>query len=310
MPLVDASLAAATEIVTRAQADTALRPEIISCFDEATFTVSHIVYDPRRLAAAIIDPVLDFDVGSGRISYVAAERIASQIERLGLSVEWLLETHVHADHLSAGPWLQARFGGRLAIGEGIVRVQDEFGAVLNTGAEFRRDGSQFDRVFADGERFSVGGLDVTVLSVPGHTPADVAYIVGDAVFPGDTIFMPDYGTARADFPGGDARQLFGSIRRLLSLPRDARLFLCHDYKAPGREAFCWETTVGEERDANIHVRDGIPEDNFVAMRTTRDRGLPMPRLMMPSIQVNMRAGHLPQPEANGRRYLKLPLCLE
>ncbi|MEZ0497063.1 MBL fold metallo-hydrolase [Sphingomonas sp. IW22] len=282
-------------------------PVVRAFFDEPTFTASYVVHDPATRAAAIVDSVLDFDPASGRTGHDSAQAIVDYVVTEGLSVEWLLETHAHADHLSAAPWLQEKLGGKLAIGRHITTVQETFGKLFNAGIEFERDGSQFDRLFDDGDSFQLGSIQVAVLHAPGHTPADLAYIIGDAVFPGDTIFMPDFGTARADFPGGDAHQLYRSIRRLLSLPREGRLFLCHDYKAPGRDAFAWETTIGAQRDANVHVHDGVDEDSFVAMRTERDRTLAMPRLIMPSIQVNMRGGHLPEPEDNGTRYLKIPL---
>jgi glyoxylase-like metal-dependent hydrolase (beta-lactamase superfamily II) len=224
-----------------------------------------------------------------------------------LAVAWVLETHAHADHLSAAPYLKAALGGQLAIGREIIHVQNVFGKIFNAGTEFARDGSEFDRLFEDGDHFSIGDIQGMALHVPGHTPADLAYVIGDAVFTGDTLFMPDYGTARADFPGGDSRQLFRSIRRLLSLPPEARLFLCHDYKAVGRDRFVWETTVGAERSGNVHVHEGVDEDDFVAMRDARDATLGMPKLILPSIQVNMRGGHLPEPESNGSRYLKIPL---
>ena len=229
------------------------------------------------------------------------------MEAEGLSVEWLIETHAHADHLSAAPYLQEKLGGRLAIGAEIIRVQEVFGKLFNAGAEFEHDGSQFDHLFVAGETFALGGLEVSALHVPGHTPADMAIVIGDAAFVGDTMFMPDYGTARADFPGGDARELFRSIRRLLTLPDETRMFLCHDYKAPGRENFVWETTVGQQRRENVHVRDGISEDEFVEMRTTRDAKLDMPTLILPSVQVNIRGGHLPDPEENGVSYIKIPV---
>jgi glyoxylase-like metal-dependent hydrolase (beta-lactamase superfamily II) len=225
----------------------------------------------------------------------------------GLTVDWLIETHAHADHLSAAPWLQQRLGGKLMIGRDIVRVQDVFGKIFNAGTEFRRDGSQFDVLTDDGDTFAIGEIPVVALHVPGHTPADMAYVIGDAVFTGDTLFMPDYGTARADFPGGDARQLYRSIRRLLSLPDETRLFLCHDYKAPGRDTYVWETTVLAERVGNVHVHEGVDEEAFARMRIARDATLAMPRLLLPSVQVNMRGSHLPEPESNGTRYLKLPL---
>ncbi|MBU0657413.1 MAG: MBL fold metallo-hydrolase [Alphaproteobacteria bacterium] len=278
-----------------------------SVFDEATFTATHIVSDPATRKAAIIDSVLDFDPASGRTSRESADQIIAYIAAEGLEVEWLLETHVHADHLSAAPYLRERLGGTLAIGRDILTVQSTFGAIFNEGPGFARDGSQFDRLLGDGERFRLGSLEGIALHVPGHTPADMAYVIGDVAFVGDTLFMPDYGTARADFPGGDARTLFRSIHRLLALPDRTRLFLCHDYKAPGREHFVWETTVADERQGNVHVHPGVTEEAFVAMREARDATLGMPRLILPSIQVNMRGGNLPEPEDNGTRYLKLPL---
>lgn len=282
-------------------------PVIRAFFDQPTFTVSYVVHDPETRKAAIIDSVLDFDPASGRTSFASADAIIAYVEEMELGVDWLLETHAHADHLSAAPYLQQKLGGKIAIGEHITTVQDVFGKLFNAEAEFQRDGSDFDRLFADGDRFQIGNLDVTVLHVPGHTPADIAYVIGDAVFTGDTMFMPDYGTARADFPGGDARQLFRSLRRLLSLPGTTRLFMCHDYLPEGRTEYAWETTVEAERKGNIHAHDGVTEDDFVVMRTARDATLDMPRLILPSVQVNMRAGHLPQPEQNGVRYLKIPL---
>ena len=225
----------------------------------------------------------------------------------GLDVEWVLETHVHADHLSAAPYLKQQLGGTLGIGREITVVQDVFGKIFNAGTEFQRDGSQFDRLFADGDRFTLGSIEARAIHTPGHTPACMTYVIGDAAFVGDTLFMPDYGTARCDFPGGDARQLYHSIRKLFALPDATRLFLCHDYKAPGRDEFRWETTVGEEKRHNVHVHDGISEDAFVAMRTARDKTLDMPKLILPSVQVNMRAGQMPPPEGDGKRYLKIPL---
>lgn len=284
------------------------RPAVIrSFFDEDTFTVTHVLADPATGKAAIIDSVLDFDPAAGRTSHASADKVIDYVRDEGLEVEWLLETHAHADHLSAAPYLQEKLGGTLAIGRHILTVQEVFGKIFNEGTRFARDGSQFDRLFDDGDRFRVGSIEAIALHVPGHTPADMTYVIGDAAFVGDTLFMPDYGTARADFPGGDARTLYRSIRRLLSLPEQTGLHLCHDYKAPGRDSFAWETSVGEERTHNVHVRDGISEDQFVAMREARDATLGMPRLILPSIQVNMRGGHLPEPEENGTRYLKLPL---
>jgi glyoxylase-like metal-dependent hydrolase (beta-lactamase superfamily II) len=284
-------------------------PEVTAFFDEATFTASYVVADRGTGAAAVIDSVLDLDQPSGRTSTASADRIVDHVRKQGLKVEWILETHAHADHLSAAPYLQQKLGGKIAIGREILTVQDVFGKIFNEGTGFARDGSQFDRLFADGDSFSLGSIPVLVLHVPGHTPADLAYVIGDAAFVGDTMFMPDYGTARADFPGGDARLLFRSIRRLMRLPDRTRVFLCHDYKAPNRDAFAWETTIGAERAGNVHVHEGVDEDAFVAMRTARDATLDMPRLILPSIQVNMRAGHLPEPEDNGTRYLKLPIDL-
>ncbi|WP_423141766.1 MBL fold metallo-hydrolase [Parablastomonas sp. CN1-191] len=284
-------------------------PAVRSFFHEPTFTASYVVHDPETGRAAIIDSALDFDQASGRTSTPFADAIIAYVREHGLQVDWLLETHAHADHLSAAPYLQEQLGGTLAIGRNIVAVQDVFGDVFNEGSAFARDGSQFDRLLGDGDVLMVGGIPLIALHVPGHTPADLTYLIGDAAFVGDTLFMPDYGTARADFPGGDAHQLFRSIRRLMALPDDTRVFLCHDYKAPGRETFAWETTIGAERTANVHVHDGVSEEAFVAMRTARDATLGMPRLILPSVQINMRGGQLPAPEANGTRYLKLPLNL-
>ncbi|MDE8650650.1 MBL fold metallo-hydrolase [Novosphingobium album (ex Liu et al. 2023)] len=282
-------------------------PQIRSFFDEATNTASYVVHDPETHHAAIIDSVLDYDAAAGRTAFGSADAIIAYVREQGLKVEWLLETHAHADHLSAAPYLQEKLGGELAIGKAILTVQATFGKLFNEGTEFARDGSQFDHLFEDGDQFTIGNLKATVLHVPGHTPADLAYVIGDATFTGDTLFMPDYGTARADFPGGDARTLYRSIRRLLTLPAATRLFLCHDYKAPGRDDYRWETTVAEQRAGNVHVHDGIDEEGFVAMREARDATLEMPKLILPSIQVNMRGGHLPEPEGNGTRYLKIPL---
>ncbi|HPN05521.1 MAG TPA: MBL fold metallo-hydrolase [Hyphomonadaceae bacterium] len=284
-----------------------MNPEIKTFFDHETFTASHVVIDPMSLSCAIIDSVLDFDPAAGRTSTRNADDIVAFVEGRGLTVQWILETHAHADHLSAAPYLKERLGGRIGIGEHIREVQVVFGQIFNESATFARDGSQFDHQFVDGEVFGIGRLEVRVMHTPGHTPACVTFVVGDAAFVGDTLFMPDYGTARADFPGGDARVLFRSIRKVLSLAPETRLFLCHDYKAPGREAFLWETTVAAERAGNVHVHDGVTEDAFVAMRRARDAQLGMPRLILPSIQVNMRAGELPPPEENGQRYLKIPL---
>jgi glyoxylase-like metal-dependent hydrolase (beta-lactamase superfamily II) len=275
-------------------------------FDEVTNTVSYIVLDRTAHVCAIVDSVLDYDPKAGRTSTRSADRIIARVRELGAQVEWILETHVHADHLSAAPWIQQQLGGRLAIGSNIVTVQKVFGKLFNAGSDFARDGRQFDRLFADGDTFTIGTLQARALHTPGHTPACMSYVIEDAAFVGDTLFMPDYGTARCDFPGGDARTLYRSIRRLLSLPPETRLFMCHDYMPDGRAAL-WESTVAEQRAQNIHVHDGVAEDDFVAMRNARDATLDMPVLILPSVQVNMRAGHLPEPEDNGTRYLKIPI---
>ena len=282
-------------------------PVVRTFFDEATFTATHVVHDPATLRAAIIDSVLDFDQPSGRTSHASADAIIDHVRTQGLTVEWQIETHAHADHLSAAPYLQEKLGGRIVIGRHIKTVQTVFGDIFNEDDRFARDGSQFDRLMDDGETFRLGAIEGVVLHTPGHTPACMVWIIGDALFTGDTLFMPDYGTARADFPGGDARTLYRSIHRLLALPGETRAFLCHDYKAPGRDAYAWETTIASERTSNVHVHQGVSEDEFVAMREARDRTLSMPKLILPSIQINMRAGHLPEPESNGTRYLKLPL---
>ncbi|MBP1849154.1 MBL fold metallo-hydrolase [Rhizobium halophytocola] len=305
--IIDDAQRHATDIINAALADPARRPVVTSFFDKQTFTVSHVVRDPRSRAAAIIDSVLDYDAASGRTMNVSARALIDYVGAEGLEVQWLLETHAHADHLSAAPLLQAELGGALAIGREIIRVQDVFGKLFNAGTEFARDGSQFDQLFQDGDRFKIGELEATVLHVPGHTPACLAYVIGDAVFPGDTLFMPDYGTARCDFPGGDARQLYRSIKRLTALPDAARMFMCHDYKAPGRDDYAWETTVGTERTENVHVHEGVSEDEFVTMRNERDATLSMPKLILPSVQVNMRGGKLPPAEDNGVQYLKIPI---
>lgn len=302
--MADDSINEASAIVERGKS----APVVVQTFfDEDTFTATHVVSDPVTSKAAIIDSVLDFDAASGRTSTRSADLVVQYVKNANLDVEWILETHAHADHISAAPYLQERLGGTLGIGAEITHVQGVFGKVFNLDERFRRDGSQFERLFADGETFKLGAVEAIALYVPGHTPADMAYVFGDAAFIGDTLFMPDYGTARADFPGGDARTLFRSIRRIMMLPGETRLFLCHDYKAPGRDRFVWETTVGAQRSSNIHVHDGISEDEFVAMREARDATLGMPKLILPSIQVNIRGGHFPEPEANGSRYLKLPV---
>lgn len=302
--MTDSALAAASSQISAAQVGI---PQIKAFFDEPTFTVTYVVHDPESLRAAIVDSVLDYDPASGRTSFSAADAVLGYVKEKGLSVDWHLETHAHADHLSAAPYLQQKLGGKIAIGEHIVTVQQTFGKLFNAGTDFERDGSDFDHLWKDGDRFRIGNLDVTVLHVPGHTPACIAYVIGDAVFVGDTMFMPDYGTARADFPGGDARTLYHSAMRLLSLPPETRLFMCHDYLPEGRKDYVWETTVEAERKANVHIHEGVSEDEFVAMREARDKTLAMPRLILPSVQVNMRAGHLPPAEDNGVTYLKIPV---
>ncbi len=300
----------ADRVLDQARAQIAARgatPAIRAFFDLPTNTVSYVVHDPETKKAAIIDSVLDFDPASGRVSHASADAIIAHVEAEGLKVDWLLETHAHADHLSAAPYIQAKLGGKIAIGREIVTVQSVFGKIFNAGPAFQRDGSDFDHLFADGDTFEIGALKVIVLHVPGHTPACLAYVIEDAVFAGDTMFMPDYGTARADFPGGDARTLYRSLRRILSLPPQTRIFLCHDYLPATRDTYRWETTVAEERRSNIHAHDGVSEEAFVAMREARDKTLGMPRLILPSIQVNMRAGHLPPAEDNGVTYLKIPV---
>ena len=282
-------------------------PQVESFFDPVTNTVSYVVIDPQSRRCALVDSVLDYDAASGHTSYAGAQKLVDFVRAQNLTVDWLLETHVHADHLSAAPWLQEQVGGKLAIGDHIRTVQHTFGKVFNAGTDFARDGSQFDHLFHDGDRYQVGELQASALHTPGHTPACMSHLIGDAIFVGDTLFMPDYGTARCDFPGGDARTLYRSIRKLLALPDETRVFLCHDYLPEGRDRFCWQTTIGEQRRHNIHVHEGISEAQFVAMREERDATLGMPRLILPSVQVNMRAGHLPPPEDNGVQYMKIPL---
>jgi glyoxylase-like metal-dependent hydrolase (beta-lactamase superfamily II) len=290
---------AAAEVVTTV-------PEVHGFFDQGTNTISYIVADPATRRAAIIDSVLDFDAKSGRTRTDSADRIVAEIGRLGLAVDWILETHAHADHLSAAPYVQQKVGGRIAIGEQITEVQKTFKTIFNLERGFTADGRQFDHLFADGEGFHIGRIEGHVMHTPGHTPACVTYLIGDAAFVGDTLFMPDYGTARCDFPGGCARQLYRSIRKILALPPATRLFVCHDYM-PGGRPVKWETTVAEQRARNLHVHDSISEDEFVAMRTARDKTLDMPALIVPSVQINIRAGHLPPAEDNGIRYVKVPL---
>ena len=286
-----------------------VRPFIQAFFDEPTNTVSYLVADPVTREAAVIDPVLDYDHASAEVDTHSVEVILKAADQAGFRIVWALETHAHADHLSGSPYIKAKTGARIGIGENIKEVQRIFRPVFNA-TDLRTDGSDFDHLFKDGERFRIGGLEAEVLSTPGHTPADITYKIEDAAFVGDTLFMPDYGTARADFPGGDARQLYRSIRRLMALPPQTRLFMCHDYKAPGRDTFAWETTVKDQREQNVHVKDGVSEDEFVAMRTARDATLSAPRLLLPSIQVNIRAGHFPTAEANGVRYLTIPVTFK
>ncbi|WP_136253183.1 MBL fold metallo-hydrolase [Onishia niordana] len=285
------------------------RPIVTSFLDEPTNTFSYVVQDPGSHACAILDSVLDFDYAAGRTDVRSAEEIIAFIRKHDLQVDWILETHVHADHLSAAPYLREKLGGQTGIGARITEVQEIFAEAFNAGNDFARDGSQFDHLFEEGDTFAIGGLEVRVLHTPGHTPACLTYLIGDAAFVGDTLFMPDYGTARCDFPGGDAATLFRSIQKVLALPEDTRLFLCHDYLSPDRETYHHETSVAEQRADNIHVHEGVSEEDFVKLRTERDATLGMPRLILPSVQVNMRAGEMPPAEQNGQVYLKVPLNL-
>lgn len=284
-----------------------MRPEITCFFDDKTNSASYVVSDPETSQAAIIDPVLDFDPVSGRTTTESVEKIAAFVSENSLTVDWILETHVHADHLTASVWLKENVGGRSGIGRGITQVQETFGVIFNVTGNLPADGSQFDQVFDDGAAFSVGGIEGRVMATPGHTPACVTYIIGDACFTGDTLFMPDSGTARCDFPGGDAKELFVSLQKILELPGETRLFVCHDYGAGGTRDFAWETTVAEQRDTNIHIGGGTLEHDYVQMRQDRDSTLGLPRLIVPAVQVNMRAGHFPPAEENGTSYLKVPL---
>lgn len=281
-------------------------PDVTAFLDDATNTISYVVKDPASQSCAIIDSVMDIDYNAGRIAYDHADAIIDHVKSLGLHVQWLLETHVHADHLSAAPYLQGKLGGKIGIGSRITVVQDTFGKIFNEGTEFERDGSQFDQLFDEGDIFNIGDLSVRVMHTPGHTPACLTYVIGDAAFVGDTLFMPDGGTARADFPGGDAGVLYDSIQRVLALPDDTRLFMCHDY-APNERDIRWETTVQDEKMHNIHVGNNISRDDFVKMRNARDATLDMPRLIIPSLQVNMRAGQLPPADNDGKRFLKVPV---
>lgn len=282
------------------------KPVVKASFDESTFTITYVVSDPATSRAAIIDPVLDYDAASGRTSTTSADAVAAYVQQNKLDVDWILETHVHADHLSGAPYLKERLGGQTAIGKHVTAVQEAFKGVFNL-ADLVTDGSQFDQLFSDGDTFPVGEIEGRVIATPGHTPACITYVIGDSAYVGDTLFMQDFGTARTDFPGGSAAELYASIQKILSLPDDTRLFMCHDYKAPGRDTFAWETTVAKQRDANIHINKNVSEQEFIAMREGRDKELGMPKLLLPSIQVNVRAGQLPEPEDNNIRYLKIPL---
>ena len=286
-----------------------MKPDVTAFFDEATNTVTYVLRDPQGHACAVIDSVLDFDYPSGRTDTRSADAVIAFIQGSGLDLQWILETHVHADHLSAAPYIQQRLGGKIGIGARITDVQATFGKVFNEGTEFQRDGSQFDALFADGDHFAIGQLRGEVLHTPGHTPACLTYVIGDAAFVGDTLFMPDFGTARCDFPGGSAAVMYASVQRILALPDETRVFVCHDYKAPGRETYAWESTVGDQKRRNVHVGAGRGIEDFVALRQARDASLPMPRLIIPSLQINMRAGHMPDAESNGATYLKVPINL-
>ena len=286
--------------------DLNVKPEVVAFFDEPTNTVSYVVKDPNSDACAVIDSVMDIDYAAGRITYDGADEIIEYIRSNGWKLEWIIETHVHADHLSAAPYIQQKIGGKLGIGENITIVQDTFGKIFNEGTEFQRDGSQFDQLFKDGDSYTIGTMTAYAMHTPGHTPACMTHVIGDAAFVGDTLFMPDGGSARADFPGGDARELYRSIMRVLELPGEMRLFICHDYGPNGRD-IKWETTVAEEREHNIHVHSGVTEDEFVAVREARHATLAMPKLTIPSLQVNMRAGQLPPKDRDGKTYLKVPV---
>lgn len=285
--------------------DLSFKPEVTGFFDPATNTISYVVKDPGSTACAIIDSVMDIDYAAGRITYDHADQLIAHVRAHGLTLDWLIETHVHADHLSAAPYIQRQLGGKIGIGRNITVVQDTFGKIFNEGTEFQRDGSQFDRLFDDCDTYDVGGMTCLALHTPGHTPACMTHVMGDAAFVGDTLFMPDGGSARADFPGGDAGQLYDSIQRVLSLPGGMRLFMCHDYGPNGRD-IRWETTVAEEKAHNIHV-SGKTRDDFIALRTARDSTLSMPKLIIPSLQINMRGGDLPPADEDGKRYLKVPI---
>jgi len=284
-----------------------MNPEVTAFFDDATNTISYVIRDPDGHASAIVDSVLDFDYASGRTDTASADKIINFVEANDLRIEWILETHVHADHLSAAPYLQERLGGKIGIGKNITLVQDTFGKVFNEGTAFQRDGSQFDALWDEGDSFHIGQMRADVLFTPGHTPACMTYVVADAAFVGDTLFMPDFGTARCDFPGGSAETLFNSVQKILSLPDETRIFVGHDYKAPGRDEYAWESTVGEQKAKNVHVGGGTTQKDFVEMRETRDATLAMPKLIVPSLQVNMRAGNMPEPDEEGDVFLKVPV---
>ncbi|MEX1662282.1 MBL fold metallo-hydrolase [uncultured Thioclava sp.] len=284
-----------------------MKPDVKAFFDTATFTVSYVVKDPGSSACAIVDSVLDFDYSSGRTDTKSADEVIAYVKEQGLDVTWILESHVHADHLSAAPYIQERVGGKIGIGDRIQVVQETFGKIFNEGTEFQRDGSQFDQLFKEGDTFEVGALKGRVMHTPGHTPACLTYLIGDAAFVGDTLFMPDFGTARCDFPGGSAETLYASIQKILTLPDETRIFVGHDYKAPGRDDYAWETSVAEEKTRNIHIGGGKSEADFVKMRSERDATLAMPKLIIPSLQVNMRAGQMPPKDDEGNTYLKVPV---
>jgi len=284
-----------------------MTPEVKAFFDNATNTVSFVIKDPESNSVAIVDSVLDFDFSNGNTDTESADEVIAYVKANDLKVEWILESHVHADHLSAAPYIQEQVGGKIGIGSNITIVQDVFGKVFNEGSEFQRDGSQFDKLFVDGDTIEIGSMKVDIMHTPGHTPACMTYVVGDAAFVGDTMFMPDFGTARCDFPGGSAEDLYASIQKILTLPDDTRIFVGHDYKAPGRDEFAWETSVAEQKAVNVHVGADKDEGEFVKMRTERDAQLSMPKLIVPSIQVNMRAGQMPEPEDDGQVYLKVPV---
>lgn len=284
-----------------------MTPEVTAFFDSATNTISFVVKDPEGASCAIIDSVLDFDYSSGRTSTASADEVIAYVKDNNLNVEWLLESHVHADHLSAAPYIQEQVGGKIGIGKNITIVQDTFGKVFNEGTEFQRDGSQFDQLFTEGDSIMIGQMRCDVLHTPGHTPACLTYVIGDAAFVGDTLFMPDFGTARCDFPGGSSEMLYQSIQKILALPDETRIFVGHDYKAPGRDEYAWETTVAEQKARNVHVGEGKDKDAFVEMRDARDATLDMPKLIIPSLQVNMRAGQMPEPDEKGDVFLKVPV---